>query len=769
MKILRLRVRGAIGFKKGLNLDSVDLDFSSLQGLIAFSGENGSSKSTCLEMLHPYARLVSRKGSLQQHFYGKDAEKELSFEFQGDHYKTLIKIDSESGRSEGYLWKNKNEKSEVDGKISNYNKYIVELFGSPELFFNSVFCAQNSKKLNDMTTGDLKKLFSEFLRLDTLCEYENTAKQCGNLLTAQAEKLEREAEPLKELIYIYNEAATKLLVAKTDKQNHEQRLSELTNNLKQAETKLTINQISIQKNELIKAKITALQDGLDRIEKEIRADQEQSETELGDLRSKYRTIDTEVVGLESLLANESDIRSAAAMRNELSVLISKNKSLLEVVSKKHFAAAQATLKKETEKSEYSLEIGKLIGAGKNNRDTLLLKIKQAKLKTSDLDKRDPECKSTTCSFIVSALSAQKDIPKLESTLADQLADIKIKTKAHDTTLNRINAEIEALRELESDKKSEKDQLEAKITESEDDLIKIKDRTDELARIDTALARKNDLGKQRMLLADEGIKIKATWEKRITEKENQSKQASAAIKEAESKINKDAENNLPVITNNIALIKNSVADRTNKITEIAGKILSLEKEVALAQQAKKDFETKAAERSRIVAESSEWTYLKNACGKDGLRALEIDSVAPVITGYANDLLLSTFGPSYTVKFRTQDEETGREILDIIVIRDDGSEVLLDNLSGGEKVWSLKALRLAMTLITKEKSGKNFLSALADEEDGALDVDNAQNFIKLYRSFMPAGGFDDLYFISHKQECVAMSDHVVEFGSDGITID
>ena len=288
MKINKLRLKGFIGIKKGLGLDEIEIDFSGLSGLIALSGENGRGKSTVLDCCTPYPRLASRKGALQYHTYGRDAEKELSFEFQGDHYKTLIKIDSESGRSEGYLWKNKNEKSEVDGKISNYNKYIVDLFGSPELFFNSVFCAQNSTKLNEMRTGDLKKLFSEFLRLDTLVEYEKTSKQCGDLLTAQAEKLEREAEALKEMVDSYGQVRGSLSAKTGAKAGHEEKLAELTSDLKQAEIKLADIQTDIQKNELIKAKITALQDSLDRIEKEIRADQEQSETELGDLRSKYR-------------------------------------------------------------------------------------------------------------------------------------------------------------------------------------------------------------------------------------------------------------------------------------------------------------------------------------------------------------------------------------------------------------------------------------------------------------------------------------------------
>jgi hypothetical protein len=56
------------------------------------------------------------------------------------------------------------------------------------------------------------------------------------------------------------------------------------------------------------------------------------------------------------------------------------------------------------------------------------------------------------------------------------------------------------------------------------------------------------------------------------------------------------------------------------------------------------------------------------------------MAPLITAKANELLSMAFGPLFTVKFRTQDEE-GREVLDILTIGEDGEEVLLENLSGG----------------------------------------------------------------------------------------
>jgi len=466
--------------------------------------------------------------------------------------------------------------------------------------------------------------------------------------------------------------------------------------------------------------------------------------------------------------NEAEIRHAASQACKLAESIKGDKALLEISVKDCLSATQKRFKKESEQSELSLEVGKLIGAMENNRDGLLIRIDQAKLKTTDLDKRDPECKSSTCSFIISALTAQKDIPKLEARLAEQRTDIKIKKEAYDITLNNFNAVVEALRYQESEKTNKKICAEKKITEAESELAKYQVISSELPAVETALTRKADLEKRKAELAAEGLKIKITWENRITEKEKQKKITGKNIRLAREEFNKDADNNMIVINNNIALIKSSATERTNKITELSGTIISLEKEIAIKEQASKDFELKTSERNRIINELAEWVYLKNACGKDGLRALEIDSVAPVVTGYANDLMLSTFGTGETIKIKTLDEETGREVFAILVIRENGKEVLLDDLSGGEKVWNLKALRLAMTQIAKEKSGKNFLCAFADEDDGSLDVENAKNFVRLYRAFMPSGGFNDCYFISHKPECVAMADHVVEFRNGGIRI-
>ena len=196
------------------------------------------------------------------------------------------------------------------------------------------------------------------------------------------------------------------------------------------------------------------------------------------------------------------------------------------------------------------------------------------------------------------------------------------------------------------------------------------------------------------------------------------------------------------------------------------------DIKLSQNKKADLEKlrdeAISQRAQVSGEASEWSYLKAACGKKGLQALEIDAVSPTIEAYANDLLISTFGPGNTIRFETQDPD-GKEVLNIVVMDPDGSETLLENKSGGEAVWILKALRLALTLLSKEKSGRDFQTVLMDEEDGALSPANAVKFIGLYRSMMDIGGFDDCFYISHKQEAVGLANHRLIFGDNGIQID
>ena len=74
MLLQSVKLRGAIGIHRGLGLDEIELDLTQFNpGIIALAGRNGSGKTTIMENLQPFRRLVSRDGSLYDHFQLKDS------------------------------------------------------------------------------------------------------------------------------------------------------------------------------------------------------------------------------------------------------------------------------------------------------------------------------------------------------------------------------------------------------------------------------------------------------------------------------------------------------------------------------------------------------------------------------------------------------------------------------------------------------------------------------------------------------------------------
>ena len=185
---MKLRLKGAKGIKAGPSLDwsgldEIEIDFAGKVGLIAMAGENGAGKSTVIECAHHYPQLVSRDGALWSHFMGREAEKEFISSFMGREYRSVIKMDAEQGKQEGFLWID--GKPSVNGKITAYKEKVNEIFGQPFTYFRSQFCPQKSKKTREMqieamTPGVFRELLREFLNLQKYAVWEDTAKQAGN-------------------------------------------------------------------------------------------------------------------------------------------------------------------------------------------------------------------------------------------------------------------------------------------------------------------------------------------------------------------------------------------------------------------------------------------------------------------------------------------------------------------------------------------------------------------------------------------------------------
>jgi len=760
VKINNLKLRGWTGIKKGLGLDNLELDLSGLSGLIALSGQNGAGKSTILENLQPYRTLASRSKALPWHVFTRDASKELDFDFQGNNYKTKVLIDADSGRQEGYIWKNGN--SEIDGKVRNYDAYIENLFGSKDLFFNSIFCAQNASKLSDLTTGKLKELFAEFLRLDKYIAYEATTKQCISLLSSQGTVYQSQVDNLRDRLSQYGDLKDKLAQAQADLDGANRIHGQAVQTIVEIDADIAKVKEVIAANSAQNARLKDFNTRITTTEQAIQTGLKAYEDSVEGMRTEVRNAKQEIVKFSEIIKDKDRIEKAVIERKELAERIEANsESLTAAYTEKE------ALQKQIQQIKDRLQKEIVEHPDKKKIPLLKEQIRNLKAQTSDLEKRDPECVSTICGFIKTALDAEKSLPELNNKLDNIL------TSVADTDAENIEIEAELNREMKDAKGMETavsieistiQNVLASIKKQHISLIALADKEGDLRE---ALAKKEAAATREKDLTARGLALKAEYDKKVEGLRNELSDLRSVYHDILSQIDTDAEDRLKRTESGKLTAEKSKHDWEERISDYMATIRTIQDQIAEKFTLEKQLTEIERKGATIQAQVSEWTYMRNALSKDGIRALEIDSVAPSISAYANQILYNTFGPAYSVKLRTQDDE-GREVLDILAIEESGKETLLEDLSGGEKCWSLKALRLAMTLIAKQKSGRSLESCFADEEDGALDAENAQNFIRLYQSFMEAGGFDSCFFISHRPECVAMANRILEFGEGGISV-
>jgi len=760
MKINSLKLRGFVGVKKGLGLDEIELNLSGLSGLIALSGQNGAGKTSILESLQPYRTLASRSKALQHHVFMRDACKELDFDFQGDNYKTKVLIDCDSGRQEGYIWKN--GASEINGKVRNYDAYIEDLFGSKDLFFNSIFCAQNASKLSDLTTGKLKELFSEFLRLDQYVAHEATTKQCLVILGSQASVYDRQVERIQESVRLLigvDEQLEGAINAKTEQTalitQIEHSIVSMASRIVTTGEIIAVNAIMEDRAEDFRGRIKASEAGIENASDEYNA-------RVDGLRGKLRKVKADISTFDKTLEMRDEIEAATSRKTELNEKIINQTTAIERCQSDLYA-----IREKIHQHDQTIPPSTKPHKRENDIPLLKLQIQNAESKAQDLEKRDPDCTSKTCSFIEGALQAQGSVEGLRA----ELKAVGWEVAEHDRKVETILKEAAGAK---AEMQGIEDEISRTVKILQKRLSASKVEYDECARraarhddLRVAIAQKKTAQARAEELTAQGMKEKTVFDVRNDNLWAELDKMRASLDEIMAKIDSSAKGTLTALE---ITHEDKLAEKKGimeQVDALSSDIQQYQREIEQRNAYRKQESELNLKQASIQTQIKEWTYLRDALSKDGLRALEIDAVAPSISAYANQILFNTFGPAYSVKLRTQDDE-GREVLDILAIEEDGKETLLEDLSGGEKVWSLKALRLAMTLIAKQKSARQFLSALADEEDGALDAGNAQNFIHLYRSFMDAGGFEDCYFISHRPECIAMADHVLEFGNGGVSI-
>jgi DNA repair exonuclease SbcCD nuclease subunit len=168
VRVRSLTLRGAVGIWHGLGVDEITLDLDAYEpGLLALVGPNGAGKSMLIENLHPYPQMLTRSGSLPQHFRLKDSRRELCFvdERTGNEYRALILVDPTLATPKTECYLSKDGLPLCTGRVKEYEEVVGKLFGSLGLFVRSAFVAQKPPKghpdIADATPAERKSLFRE--------------------------------------------------------------------------------------------------------------------------------------------------------------------------------------------------------------------------------------------------------------------------------------------------------------------------------------------------------------------------------------------------------------------------------------------------------------------------------------------------------------------------------------------------------------------------------------------------------------------------------
>jgi exonuclease SbcC len=809
-----------------MGLEEITLDLSGLSGLIALSGENGVGKSSVLENLTPYRTLFSRTGNLNQHFYLRSSEKEFHFTHEGHEYRTLLKIDAESDRGEGFIWKD--GVSEVDGKRQSYDRYIENLLGSQFLFQNSVFCSQDSNKLTDLRTGELRQLFAEFLRLDKLQAWETTAKQCVNIIDAQKDQVERRINAIGDVdMQIIGKQgdlrnlSDEIIVQTGGYNAQNDELGKKLKEISELREVIASAEVTYKRREDAEAALKALLADRAKLQEEMVNDDTYFRQRLNVMRDDLKVCADTLERKDAILKAVTETKNLEAMLEEAAKDISGFREEKAVIEKdiSNIRLNIAELSRErTERVPFLLEkqsdlrdwqgrrltaLQSELNALDDDREEAVLrhKLSGCEEKMKDLDARDPSCASTTCSFIIGALQAKENrqeiadaLTKRKEQIETARAQMEAKIADGKEAISILSAEIDALFSIEEERNAAIDFQISSLKESQANIavrlmavIKLEEEraashqsvqwmlkdarvlAAKATEIAIAGAKKSEIEKQIAELNGFAADTEEGHIRDIQAKDVQVAAQKALVEEIGIVDTIGLSNQLRALDDQIAEIKQSIVETQQKISAREKTIAAVQTEIATLEASRLEAEAAKVESKRLAGEVADWSYIRDACSKTGLQALEIDGVCPHIQHDATNLLFLTFGANYSVKIQTYDELEKKEVFKIWVIREDGEEALLDNLSGGQKVWLLKALRLALTLLSKQKSGRNFNAGMADEEDGALSVENARAFVALYRSFMAAGGFESFYFITHKPECLSLADHVLNFREGGVDVE
>lgn len=740
LRIRKLRLRGATGIWKGLGLDEITLNLDHYDaGLIALVGPNGAGKSTLLENMHPWPCLLTREGKLQDHFRLRDSARELWFVDERDsaEYRALMLIDgvNATGKAEYHLFYSDGDPSVdwqplTNGRREDYEAAITKLFGSLALFLRSAFVSQrptkNNPDLAEATKGEKKAIFRELAGLDWLQAAAEQAKDTADQIEAEVSR---------------SEAVTGARIESL------QALPDL-----HAKFDRTVVELEKQQAELdgLEAEGKRLAERA----KELAAEKERQAATERAIAEAMATFNTAGIDREKATAEIASLQAALSQRGAAEAELATYDQLREEERHESERAKEHAEQVARVQSEYA-------SALRDHRDhekTLHAEIEAARKTVADLevhkarvlsrvdalagDLAKPIYTCPQCGYVDPELAKQRETKQKDTeALQQDVLDTDIEIEAEKRAIDALQAK--ATQPPEAPKLPAFDDVPLLTLRGK--LLKI-----DAAKLKGILDRARDAASRIAELE----KVEAALQRKAIEAMDHAEDLRGQLDDTlvgrldKALADLEYARQQYIAANEIRATLRGQADLYRQRIE---ELEKLQEEIEEAQQL----------IAKQKAEGAEWRYLERACGVDGIQALELDALGPGIAEVANRLLSAAYGMRFAVEFRTtRIAGRGSKVKQVedfsIFIHDSehGSEQELSTLSGGERVWIVRALYDAFSIVRDRNTGLRFMTAFQDEADGALDPEARLAYFAMLRAAHAESGRRNTIIITHSQDAQEM---------------
>jgi len=747
IRIDRLILRGAIGIWKKSHKDEIDLNLEALgPGVVAFASPNGAGKTTILENLHPWPCMLTRDGTLKDHFRLKDSFRDLYFtdERTSWHYRAFINIraDIASGSAEYFLYCDKGSGYKplpgINGRKEPYEEAIGALFGSLEMYLQTAFVTQRPTKyapeLSQATQGQRKTLFGELAGIDYLERYREAAKARGDALEGDLVRLDATIEAADDVEGLID--AAKRAIEDSD---FRERASLLDAQNAERDGK----QLAAERD-LLAARVADLDKKTSR--------KGDIEREIANLLGEVKKIEAEVSGFQEAAkgrgAAEEELVKYEALAKEAEGLKAEKAKIDEAdrQAQGEFQRAQSAALTRQNAARASLD-EKYRAYAKTDRE---LGIAKAKL-SEPIKETCPTC---------GQLLPEADRARLEAARHEievQVARLTESLEGLGHEVDEAEAAVGAV-VLPAPPVPVPFSGAARLHEIERalDWLDPEAARETIRKADEAAVRIEEAGKRKTEREDQARKYE-------DERDALGCEIGAGYGTREALGTKDLELDT---TRERYTAARGAASAAHAFGEAAKRNLEdAEKRAA----ARKEAETK---RSAVQAELSDWQLLERAVGPNGVQALELDALAPSIAAVSNKLLAEAYGSRYQIEFRTtRIAGTGKKTRQVedfeIVILDTetGDEQTIDSLSGGEAVWVRKALYDGFAIIRAKNTGVKFQTAFLDEADGALDPDAKMLYLRMLEAAHKESGRFQTIIVTHSTELQSMVERTINVAELG----